>query len=71
MAKALGQTTDPKELVPGNGETVSDSLWVMRGYGDALHDAGEGLKRIDTTEGWSGKAADNFERSSTGSPPSG
>jgi hypothetical protein len=68
MAKELGQTTDPKELVPGTGDSVSDTLWMMRGYGDALHDAGEGLKRIDTTEEWSGKAADSFREVFHGQP---
>ncbi|MBB5156458.1 hypothetical protein [Saccharopolyspora phatthalungensis] len=24
----------------------------MTAYGDSLHEAGEGLKRIDTAEGW-------------------
>ena len=58
MPKELGETTDPKELVPSNPGAVTTTLTAMRGYGDALHNAGTGLQRIDTTDGWSGKAGD-------------
>lgn len=30
-------------------------------YGDLLHEAGAGLQRIDTIEGWSGGAADQIQ----------
>lgn len=55
MAKDLGETSDPKELVPGDADSVTSTLDAMRAYGDALHEAGEGLQKIDTTEGWTGR----------------
>jgi hypothetical protein len=42
MAKELGETTDPKELVPGNPDAITTTLNAMRGYGDALYEAGTG-----------------------------
>src|SRR5882757_8054742 len=68
MTKELGETDAPLELVPGDSDSVSNTLWVMRGYGDALHDAGAGLQRIDTTEGWSGAAGDAFRKVFHGQP---
>ncbi|MBB5152541.1 hypothetical protein [Saccharopolyspora phatthalungensis] len=49
----LGETSDPKALVPGNAESIHKTAWSMTVYGDLLHEAGVGLQRIDTTEGWS------------------
>lgn len=68
MAKELGETTDPRELVPGDPEAVLATLTAMRDYGDALHAAGTGLKRIDTTDGWSGEAGDAFRKVFHGQP---
>jgi hypothetical protein len=68
MPKGLGETTDPKELVPGNPGAITSTLTAMRGYGDALHKAGTGLQRIDTTDGWSGKAGDAFRQVFHGQP---
>lgn len=68
MAAELGQTKNPLELVPGKAGSVADAMWALRDYGDALHEAGTGLKRIDTTEGWSGKAADQFRAVFDGEP---
>lgn len=56
----LGQTSDPKALVPGDTAAVHDTIRQLTAYGDALHNAGAGLRRIDTTEGWSGQAAEAF-----------
>ena len=56
MARELGETNDARELVPGNPATVVKTLTVMRAYGDALHQAGSGLKTIDTVDGWRGPA---------------
>lgn len=64
----LGQTDDPKALVPGDVGTVADTMWNLRTYGDALHEAGAGLSVIDTTEGWSGTAADAFHKIFHGQP---
>jgi hypothetical protein len=37
-------------------------------YGNMLHEAGTGLQRIDTTEGWTGQAADAFRSVFHGQP---
>jgi hypothetical protein len=68
MTAELGQTNDSNSLVPGNVASISDTMWAMRNYGDSLHDAGAGLQRIDTTDGWSGKAADRFRDAFHGEP---
>jgi hypothetical protein len=56
----LGQTGDPAQLVPGDVDAIHRTVHALTVYGDALHDAGHGLGRIDTAEGWSGPAADAF-----------
>jgi hypothetical protein len=68
MAKELGETTDPKELVPGNPDAITTTLNAMRGYGDALHEAGTGLKHINVADGWSGAAGDAFRQVFHGQP---
>jgi hypothetical protein len=50
----LGETNDPRELVPGDAGAVTATARALRTRGDALHQAGAGLQRIDTTDGWSG-----------------
>ncbi|WP_376775132.1 putative T7SS-secreted protein [Saccharopolyspora phatthalungensis] len=67
MAAELGTITDPKSLVQGNADAVRTTAAAMRDYGDALHEAGEGLKRIDI-EGWSGQAAEQFRSAFDGEP---
>jgi uncharacterized protein YukE len=64
----LGQTNDPKALVPGDVGAVTSTVWSMRSYGDTLHEAGEGLAKIDTQEGWSGQAAEQFRSRFHGQP---
>ncbi|MET8698177.1 putative T7SS-secreted protein [Kitasatospora sp. NPDC004723] len=68
MAKDLGQTADPKELVPGSTESIASTVAWLKSYGDTLHSTGEGLRRIDTVEGWSGKAGDAFRHAFHGEP---
>ncbi|AUY50238.1 putative T7SS-secreted protein [Streptomyces sp. CB01881] len=68
MAKELGETSDPRELVPGNPEALASTSSWLKSYGDTLHSAGLGLKRIDTTEGWSGEAGDAFREAFDGEP---
>ncbi|MGH3621910.1 MAG: putative T7SS-secreted protein [Sciscionella sp.] len=64
----LGETNDPAELVPGDPCALHDTAYSMTGYGDTLYEAGAGLRCIDTTEGWSGKAADAFRDVFDGQP---
>jgi hypothetical protein len=64
----LGQTSDPKALVPGDVGAVISTMWSMRSYGDTLHEAGEGLAKVDTEEGWRGQAGDQFRSRFHGEP---
>lgn len=64
----LGETSDPKALVPGNADSIHKTAWSMTVYGDLLHEAGAGLQRIDTEDGWSGEAADQFRSAFDGEP---
>ncbi|MEV0088698.1 putative T7SS-secreted protein [Saccharopolyspora sp. NPDC050642] len=64
----LGETSDPKALVPGNADRIHKTAWSMTVYGDLLHEAGTGLQRIDTTEGWNGEAAEQFRSAFDGEP---
>jgi hypothetical protein len=67
MAK-LGETADPKQLVPGNAANITATAQALRTRAGELEQAGVGLSRIDTAEGWSGPAGDAFRASSTASP---
>lgn len=64
----LGQTNDPTTLVPGNPDAINNTIDALSQYGDLLYQAGEGLKRIDTSAGWSGAAADAFRNIFHGQP---
>jgi uncharacterized protein YukE len=68
MAAELGQTNDPRALIPGDPESVRGTAGSFQVYGNMLHKAGAGLQRIDTTEGWSGKAGDAFRSVFHGQP---
>ncbi|GAA4889223.1 putative T7SS-secreted protein [Saccharopolyspora cebuensis] len=68
MAAELGTTDDQRALIPGRAEAVRGTAASLRDYGDALHEAGEGLKRIDSSEGWEGEAAEQFRAAFDGEP---
>ncbi|MBC6447148.1 putative T7SS-secreted protein [Actinokineospora xionganensis] len=55
----LGQTRDPKELVPGDARAIDDNVTAIRGRGAAMENAGNGLKAIDSGA-WQGQAGDAF-----------
>jgi hypothetical protein len=64
----LGETDDPRALVPGDATSITSTAQQLRTRGDALHGAGTGLQRIDTSDGWSGEAADTFRAKFQGQP---
>jgi hypothetical protein len=64
----LGQTSDPRELVPGDPDAVTRTVWALQAYGDVLIEAGQGLATIDTEDGWQGEAADAFRERFHGEP---
>jgi hypothetical protein len=64
----LGETGDPRDLVPGDPTTIRATAQALRARGDSLHQAGAGLQRIDTADGWSGPAGDAFRAKFQGQP---
>lgn len=68
MAAELGQTNDPRALVPGDPGAIYSTEASMKMYGSMLREAGAGLGRIDTVGGWSGQAADGFRKVYHGQP---
>ncbi|MGI8310683.1 putative T7SS-secreted protein [Saccharopolyspora hattusasensis] len=68
MAAELGTTTDPRALVPGYADAVRATASAMKAYGENLHEAGAGLQRIETSEGWEGEAAEQFRSAFDGEP---
>lgn len=63
----LGETTDPKALVPGDPEALRGTGRSLGEYGDLLAQVGDGLKDIDDG-GWTGEAADAFRNAFDGEP---
>ncbi|GAB2677366.1 hypothetical protein GCM10027271_42750 [Saccharopolyspora gloriosae] len=59
MAAELGQTRDPKALIPGDPDALNVMVEKFTLFGDALITAGEGMRDI-TVDGWNGTAADRF-----------
>jgi hypothetical protein len=68
MPAELGTTDDPTALVPADASALGGVVWWLRYYGDTLRGAGDGLGRIDTTDGWRGPAADAFRSVFTNQP---
>ncbi|HEX7660545.1 MAG TPA: hypothetical protein VF444_13810 [Pseudonocardiaceae bacterium] len=64
----LGETNDPNALVPGDPNSIYHTVSALRTYGDLLTIAGKGLERVDTSDGWSGQAADAFRNVFDGQP---
>jgi hypothetical protein len=60
MVIRLGQTNDPLDLIGGNAGSIAQVAGKIYGYSALLTEAGNGLKRIDTTDGWRGSAGDAF-----------
>ncbi|MFI0220059.1 putative T7SS-secreted protein [Streptomyces lydicus] len=55
----LGESRDPKDLVPGNAEAVQTTAHLLTQFGQTLSRVGSGLRDLDHS-GWTGKAADAF-----------
>jgi hypothetical protein len=59
MTAELGQTTDPKALVPGNPDAVFENARVLHERARDALAAGDALQRIDTGA-WQGPASNQF-----------
>lgn len=64
----LGETSNPRELVPGAPDALATTAQSLLAYGDVLREAGEGLAKIDTEDGWRGESADAFRDRFHGQP---
>jgi hypothetical protein len=64
----LGETSDPRALVPGSPDSLTTTAQALLAYGDVLIEAGEGLAKIDTVDGWRGPAGDAFRDRFHGQP---
>ncbi|MFI7117014.1 putative T7SS-secreted protein [Amycolatopsis sp. NPDC049868] len=59
MAVQLGETTDPRALIPGQPESIADDLRQLVGNIDLVGGAGDGLRGVDPRE-WTGEGANSF-----------
>lgn len=57
----LGDTDDPKELVPGDVATLDETASGLRKLGTACQEAYGGLSKLDVGH-WTGGAAEKFEQ---------
>ncbi|RJQ70558.1 hypothetical protein D5S17_28940 [Pseudonocardiaceae bacterium YIM PH 21723] len=57
--KELGDTDDPKDLLPGDLEEVTEAVVSLGKLAFGLNEAAAGMKRIDSSH-WEGQAADKF-----------
>lgn len=63
----LGETNDPKQLVPGKPEAIEENARVLQGRANSAAQAGQGLLAVDTGA-WKGKAANEFHDKFTYEP---
>ena len=68
MAAELGQTTNAKDLVPGEPEQITSDLRELIGNIDKVGSTGDGLKAVDIG-GWTGQGANAFWDAFTPEPP--
>jgi hypothetical protein len=59
MAAALGETTDPKELVEGEVGVLGDLAATFTRWSDKFNGIGDGLRDV-RIPGWTGQASDAF-----------
>lgn len=64
----IGLASNPVDLIPGDAYSVAEVASKMYDYGTLLTEAGNGLSRIDTSDGWTGAAADAFRERFKGQP---
>jgi hypothetical protein len=68
MAAELGQTTDPKALIPGEPEQIAKDLRQMVGNIQAIDGIGNNLRGIDPAQ-WTGAASTAFREAFSAEPP--
>jgi hypothetical protein len=68
MTAELGQTTDPKELIPGEPEIIANDLRHLLANIEQVEGTGNDLSLIDPTQ-WVGSASDAFRAAFGEQPP--
>lgn len=68
MAAELGDTTNPKDLIPGEPEQITGDLRGLIGTIDKIGSTGEGLKGVNIGD-WTGQGANAFWDAFTPEPP--
>ncbi|WP_181775433.1 putative T7SS-secreted protein [Amycolatopsis pittospori] len=64
----LGETSDPRALIPGDPDAIEENSRVLHGRREATGQVGDGLRRIDTGS-WTGPAAKKFHDKFSYEPP--
>lgn len=65
----LGQTDDPKALIPGDVGAITENVLAIIGRGSSLRQTGTALKGIDTGNYWNGDGANSFRDTFEKVPP--
>ncbi|MGH3494250.1 MAG: putative T7SS-secreted protein [Sciscionella sp.] len=68
MVAQLGQTSDPKALIPGDPEAIANDLRELVGGIGKTAGIGDDLNGVDPA-GWTGHASDAFRREFGAQPP--
>ncbi|SDZ52649.1 hypothetical protein SAMN05216215_10904 [Saccharopolyspora shandongensis] len=68
MMAELGQTTDPKALIPGEPSSIEDTVAKLRQQSEKFGTVGDDLKRVDVV-GWTGESSTAFMDLFTKEPP--
>lgn len=64
----LGETSDPKQLIPGNPDAIDDDAAALRSRGQTMEQGAQSLKKIDTGS-WTGPASNAFRDKFDYEPP--
>jgi hypothetical protein len=65
----LGQTSDPRALIPGEPEAIASDLRALAGSMTAVEGTGDALRRVDHPPGWRGQASEAFGEAFGLEPP--
>ena len=65
----LGQTEDPKALIPGDAGAITENVMAIHGRGKSLESTGNALKAVDTGNYWKGDGANQFRETFSQVPP--
>ncbi|GAB3563954.1 hypothetical protein GCM10027445_06990 [Amycolatopsis endophytica] len=68
MAAGLGQSTNPKDLIPGEPESIANDLRELVSGIDQIGVTGDGLGALTPAQ-WSGAAAEAFRAAFGAEPP--